>query len=91
LVNKSTNTKMKFIFILLLSATWLYTAAQDVTEPTPKNAQAYNNRGLSRLKTQNYHGAIEDYTKAIELNPTCDTAYNRRGYAKYMMHDSQGA
>lgn len=44
-------------------------------------------------KTGDYAGAIQDYTKAIDLkNNDDDTkAYNNRGHAKFMIRDWRGA
>ena len=41
----------------------------------PNNSSAYNNRGSVKTKLGNYDLAIEDYNKAIELNPNCAQAY----------------
>ena len=46
-------------------------------------AEAYNNRGITyRLKGE-IDRAIEDYSKAIELDPSLDYAYYNRGIAYY--------
>ena len=37
---------------------------------------------LSKNSSGDYAGAIEDYTKAIELDPKDAVAYYNRGYAK---------
>ena len=39
----------------------------------------------------NYQGAIDDYTKAIEINPKYDLAYSNRGVARVKLGDTQGA
>lgn len=39
----------------------------------------YNNRGIVLKKTINLQAAIDDYTKAIELNPNYAEAYFNRG------------
>ena len=36
-------------------------------------------------------GAINDYSKVIELNPDFDTAYSNRGIAKENLGDLNGA
>jgi len=41
--------------------------------------------GHSKLKGHDYKGAIEEFTKAIEMNPTSAPAYHNRGYAKKLM------
>ncbi|MCX8194900.1 MAG: tetratricopeptide repeat protein [Candidatus Micrarchaeota archaeon] len=58
----------------------------------PENlAAAYFNRGLSKAMGGDYKAAIEDYTKAIELNPNFAAAYSNRGSAKAKLGDTQGA
>ena len=44
-------------------------------------AQTYYNRGLDHAKNGALKLAIEDYTKAIELNPNYADAYYNRGGA----------
>ena len=36
-------------------------------------------------------GAIEDFNKAIEINPQYAEAFNNRGIVKYNLGDKQGA
>ena len=57
-------------------------------ELEPKNAIAYNYRGLAYFQTglwfvnrEPFYKAIPDYTKAIELNPKYVDAYYNRGVA----------
>ena len=52
---------------------------------------AYSNRGLSKANLQDYQGAIEDYTKAIELNPNYSKAYNNRGNSKLKLNQKNSA
>ncbi len=47
--------------------------------------------GLEKSKNNDYEGAIEDFTKAIELNPENEDAYIERGIAKYKLEDYEGA
>jgi tetratricopeptide (TPR) repeat protein len=49
----------------------------------PKNAAAYNNRGLAYQSVKNSPQAISDYSQAIQLNPNYAEAYCNRG-ALYM-------
>ncbi len=44
-----------------------------------KDADYYVERGDEYLYQGNYKQAIADYDKAIELDPSCATAYNNRG------------
>jgi len=50
-----------------LSALFLIVSFQIVCAQTPKTAEDYNNRGLERRSKGDIGGAIEDYTKAIEI------------------------
>lgn len=43
--------------------------------------------GRAKHKSGDYKGAIEDYTKAIELDPKNLDAYAARGYARRMLGD----
>ena len=43
--------------------------------------EAYNNRGNIYFKQDNYNGAVQDYSKALELNPSNIGAYIYRGHA----------
>ncbi len=53
-------------------------------EATRDNYVIQENRGVAYAKLGDYRRAIEDYDKAIEINPKCLEAYNNRGaaYAK---------
>jgi tetratricopeptide (TPR) repeat protein len=48
-------------------------------------ALATNNRGHLRYLTVDFHGAIEDYTAAIELDPCLPVSYYNRGQIHYRM------
>jgi tetratricopeptide (TPR) repeat protein len=70
------------LFILLLGT--VQTIAQ-----TP--AETFYNRGVMRRMSGDTAGAIEDYTKAIEIDPKFASAYYNRGIARYAMKDAAGA
>jgi tetratricopeptide (TPR) repeat protein len=42
----------------------------------PETAKAYNERGAEQGNKGNFHGAIADHTKAIEMDPLYASAYN---------------
>jgi len=50
-----------------------------------------NATGLKKLHQQNYHGAIEDFNKAIALNENNGVAYYNRGLTKGYIGDTAGA
>jgi len=54
-------------------------------------AEDYFNRATSKMEIQNYQGAIEDFSKAIEIDPEYSEAYNNRGIAKRILNDYTGA
>ena len=44
-----------------------------------------------RFEKKDYKGAIEAYSKAIEINPAHPSAYNNRGASRHYLQDYQGA
>ena len=56
----------------------LYTKA---IELTPRDAEAYNNRGVAYYDKGEFNKAIKDFNKAIELNPKYAEVYSNRGSA----------
>ena len=59
--------------------------------PEPKTASEYLDRGCDKDDKRDSKGAIEDYTKAIELDPNYAEAYANRGCAKEELGDKEGA
>jgi len=56
--------------------------------------EAYFNRGVLKKDLGDFRGAIQDYTKAIELNSKDTSVYilfNNRAYAKLQIGDFHGA
>ena len=47
----------------------------------------YHNKGNAKVNLGDYRGAIQDYSKAIELNPNNANAYYNRGNAKSALGD----
>jgi lipoprotein NlpI len=47
----------------------------------PRDASAYNERGIAYKEKGQYDKAISDYNMAIEINPRLSEAYNNRGLA----------
>lgn len=52
--------------------------------------EAYNNRGIAYAGKGQYEKAVEDYSRAIELDARFDKAYNNRGNAFWHLgkHDA---
>jgi len=55
-----------------------------------KTATEYYVSGVLKEDSGDYKGAIQDYNKAIELNPNYAKAYNYRGGAKSYLQDYRG-
>ncbi len=53
-----------------------------------QNAMAYANRGIASLFGNVYHGGIEDFTRAIEIDPEYAEAYYFRGLAYESMGET---
>ena len=47
--------------------------------------------GNEKFGEKDYKGAIEEYSKAIMLDPKFKEAYRNRGMAKHELQDYQGA
>jgi tetratricopeptide (TPR) repeat protein len=57
---------------------------------TLNTASKYNDNGLAKYKANDFNGAIEEFNKAIDINPTGQIYFNR-GYAKSEIGDYKGA
>ena len=60
-------------------------------EINPKDASAYNNRGIAKAQSDDFHNAIADFNQAIEINPKDEGAYHNRGIAKDQSGDFHNA
>ena len=70
-----------------------FRSTQKTTEYTTKGsktAQDFYNRGLSKSQRKNFQKAIEDYTKAIELDANFIDAYLKRCEMRYKLGDNKG-
>ena len=57
----------------------------------PETTSKYRESGNIKYNSEDYQGAISDYTKAIEINPKEAKAYCNRGSAKNVLKDYSGA
>jgi tetratricopeptide (TPR) repeat protein len=57
----------------------------------PDTPSLYYNRGIAKRKTNDFSGAIEDYSKAISLHPRYPDAIVARGVAKINLKNAEGA
>jgi len=55
-----------------------------------QTADDYINRGIAKNDLKDYRGAIQDYNKAIEINPKIAQVYYFRGLAKIYLGDENG-
>lgn len=61
------------------------------SETVSDSAAAYYKKGTEKFYSEDYKGAIEDYSKAIEFNPNYMAAYTNRGVSKGESGDYKGA
>ena len=46
---------------------------------------------MAKIFLENFEGSIEDFNKAIEINPNDDVSYCNRGCVKFRTKDKIGA
>lgn len=54
-------------------------------------AEYYVNQGLNKSQQGNIKGALDDFTKATQIDPRNDAAYMHRGKARFDLGDDKGA
>ncbi len=72
------------------AATHFGRAVQASAGNTAINTEAFYGRGVARLQLQNWSGARDDLTRAIELNPKNAGAFEARGMARKALGDYDG-
>jgi protein O-mannosyl-transferase len=65
--------------------------SSDVIEKYPRSYLAYEYRGDAKAKLGDKQGAIQDYSRAIDINPEYTEAFNNRGLEKFTLGDILGA
>ena len=58
---------------------------------TTMSAEEYLNRANSKAEEGDYYGAIDDYNKAIEINPNYVSAYSNRGLTYHRLESYYSA
>ena len=66
-------------------------ACEEAFQRRPHFARVYFLRGMSFSRNGNLDQAIEDYTRAVEINPKYREAFNNRGLARGKKGDVDGA
>lgn len=90
--------KKHYLSILILVFTILITngcktkkeISQDVSQKS-KTVEELVKSGDKNLTARKYKEALQDFDKAVELDPYSADVYNFRGMTKYYMSDYQGA
>ena len=67
------------------------TSSQTPSIQSVKTAQDWYKQAFKKENGKDYQGAIEDYTKAIELKPDFAEAYINRGISRRNLSDYKGA
>jgi tetratricopeptide (TPR) repeat protein len=60
-------------------------------ERNSKNISAFNNIGYALLQQKKYQEAIDQFTKAIDVDPYWDYPYNNRGYCQLQLNNIENA
>ncbi|MBK9249995.1 MAG: tetratricopeptide repeat protein [Ignavibacteria bacterium] len=66
-------------------------ACKELIRDNPQNNAAMNSYGYALLQQKNYHEAIEQFTRAIDINPYLDIPYSNRGYCKLQLGELEDA
>ena len=82
-------TIFKMLSGMLLPA--VFTVLLSFNNTFAQTAEEYNDMGAHKSSNGDWRGAIDDYNKAIELNPGFESAYGWRGYAKAKLGDYKDA
>jgi tetratricopeptide (TPR) repeat protein len=75
---------MKYTLTFILASNLFLSACNHKEED-------YYKAGLAKYESEDYKGAIVDYTKAIEINPDNAETYYNRGLAKDDLEDYKAA
>jgi tetratricopeptide (TPR) repeat protein len=75
----------------ILIATSLFFPLCCFAQTKSKEAAAYANSGIAKLKKHDFDGAIADFNRALQSDPKLAKVYVSRGLAKREKHDLDGA
>ena len=62
-----------------------------VVDNSTMSVEQYYNRGIKRMDSKDYYGAIQDFNQALRIKPDYELAYFQRAYSKYELPDYSGA
>lgn len=62
-----------------------------VRSHSPISAEDFDELGINKAKERDFEGAIENFNRAIKLNPDYANAYNNRANVRHELGDSPGA
>lgn len=82
-IKKQFTKNMKYAFLTIALSSSILAYGQTSKE--------YYVRGNAKLRNMEYIEAIQDFNKAISLNPKYGAAFNSRGFAKDALGDYRGA
>ena len=79
--------------MLIGSSTAIATAVAVISTQAAyaQSADDYLNSGVSKFSSHNFQGALDDFNKAIEIDPENANAYGNRGSVRGITGDIAGA
>jgi tetratricopeptide (TPR) repeat protein len=80
---------MKTLFCLLVLSGFL--AVPFISEASNDTFDSHFGKGFTYYKKKNFKLAIEEFDRAVKIDPKIAKAYYYTGYAKYKRKDFKGA
>ena len=81
----------QFIFLMIPMILISSSLTISIQNALAKDATFYIERGIKKANKGEIRRALEDYNKAIEIDPNSSNAYYNRGYDKAKIGDLKGA
>lgn len=81
------------MIVIALVIAGIVTSGLIISKPKSnlEEAENYYESGQKKQKSEDYRGAVDDFTKSIQLKPNSGKFYSSRGSAKQELKDYQGA